>query len=241
MRYSKKFSNVFEQAYTRFLDLQTAEAQARESLIQLALERVRARTMAMQRSDELKDAAALLFQQAKTLGVPAFSCGYNIWEDNETVFTCWMSTQDGDAFNSVSNVPLTEDPNFIRLAESRQSGERFFVLEMRGERMLEHYAYLKTIPGFKAYFDHGIDAGIDPPATAMHHIANFSKGNLLFITLEPCPNFMKYLKGLQKFLNRPIHDFSICKKQKHRQENHRFNWHLKEFVQEQWPCSTVMN
>jgi hypothetical protein len=33
-------AKVFEQAYTRFLDLQKAEAQARESQIQLALERV---------------------------------------------------------------------------------------------------------------------------------------------------------------------------------------------------------
>ena len=36
----------------------------------------------MQHSDELKYAATLLFQQAKTLGVPAYSCGYNIWEKN---------------------------------------------------------------------------------------------------------------------------------------------------------------
>ncbi|HEY5369549.1 MAG TPA: hypothetical protein VIJ75_11200 [Hanamia sp.] len=37
----KRFAKVFEQAYTRFLDLQKAEAQERESQIQLALERVR--------------------------------------------------------------------------------------------------------------------------------------------------------------------------------------------------------
>ena len=49
----RRFANAFGQAYTRFLDLQKAEAQARESQIQLALERVRARTMAMQKSDEL--------------------------------------------------------------------------------------------------------------------------------------------------------------------------------------------
>jgi len=48
----KRFGNVFEQSYTRFLDLQKAEAQAREAQIQLALERVRARTMAMQKSEE---------------------------------------------------------------------------------------------------------------------------------------------------------------------------------------------
>ena len=75
-----RFGKVFDLTYTRFNDLKQAEAQVRESQIQLALERVRARTMAMQHSDELKEAAALLFQQVKALGVPAYSCGYNIWE-----------------------------------------------------------------------------------------------------------------------------------------------------------------
>jgi signal transduction histidine kinase/ketosteroid isomerase-like protein len=190
----KRFASVFEQTYTRFLDLQKAEAQAKESQIQLALERVRARTMAMQRSDELKDAAALLFQQAKALGVPAYSCGYNIWEKNEKAFTSWMSTQDGSDFNAVLNIPLTEDANFIRFAESKKKGEQFFVLELRGERMQEHYQYLKTIPAFKAWFDYAISVGFDLPETQIHHLANFSQGNLLFITLEPCLEFHDVFK-----------------------------------------------
>ena len=37
----KRFAKVFEQAYIRFLDLQKAEAQAREAQIEAALERVR--------------------------------------------------------------------------------------------------------------------------------------------------------------------------------------------------------
>jgi hypothetical protein len=59
---------VFDLAYRRFVDLKKAEAQARESQIQLALERVRARTMAMQKSDELPETSYLLFQQGKRTG-----------------------------------------------------------------------------------------------------------------------------------------------------------------------------
>ena len=44
-----RFAKVFDLTYTRFNDLKQAEAQAREAEIQLALERVRARTMAMQK------------------------------------------------------------------------------------------------------------------------------------------------------------------------------------------------
>ncbi len=51
----KRFARVFDQAYTRFLDLQKAEAQSREAQIELGLERVRARAMAMQASEELND------------------------------------------------------------------------------------------------------------------------------------------------------------------------------------------
>ena len=42
----KRFAQVFEQTYTRFLDLQKAEAQAREAQIEAALERVRAASLA---------------------------------------------------------------------------------------------------------------------------------------------------------------------------------------------------
>ena len=170
------------------------EQKNRELEIEAALERVRTRTMAMQISNELKDAAALLFQQAKALGVPAYSCGYNIWGEDEKSFTSWMSTQDGSDFNAVLNIPLTEDANFIRFDESRKKGEQFFVLELGGKRMQEHYKYLKTIPAFKAYFDYAVSVGFDLPAAQIHHIANFSKGNLMFITLEPCPEFHNVFK-----------------------------------------------
>ena len=154
--------------------------------------------MAMQHSNELKDAAALLFQQAKTLGVPAYSCGYNIWEKNENTFTSWMSAQDGSLINGVPNIPLTEDANFIRYTKSKEKDEQFFVLELRGERMQEHYEYLKTIPAFKGYFDYAISVGFNLPETQIHHLANFSHGNLLFITLEPCPEFHEVFKRFAK-------------------------------------------
>ena len=72
----KRFGKVFEQTYTRFLDLQKAEAQAREAKIEAALERVRSRTMAMHKSDELVAVAGLLFEQVSTLGIKTWTCGF---------------------------------------------------------------------------------------------------------------------------------------------------------------------
>ena len=48
----RRFGKVFQQTYTRFLDLQKAEEQAREALVEAAIERVQARSMSMQHSDE---------------------------------------------------------------------------------------------------------------------------------------------------------------------------------------------
>ena len=61
-----RFATEFERTYTRFLDLQKAEAQAREARIEAALERVRSRAMAMQNTEELLDAADLVGRELWT-------------------------------------------------------------------------------------------------------------------------------------------------------------------------------
>ena len=79
-----RFAKVFEQTYTRFLDLQKAEAQAREAQIEASLERVRAKAMAMRNSEELGSAAELFYKELKNLGFDYFiNCGYvEIEEEN---------------------------------------------------------------------------------------------------------------------------------------------------------------
>jgi hypothetical protein len=86
----QRFANVFEQSYTRFLDLQKAEAQARETGIELSLERVRAKTMAMQKPSEFVDVINIIGEQFIHLGFDidwanfgangfAISDGIDIW------------------------------------------------------------------------------------------------------------------------------------------------------------------
>src|SRR5260221_1457949 len=101
-----RFGKVFQQTYTRFLDLQKAEAQAREAKIENALEKVRSRTMAMQRSDELADVAQLLFQQVKELGITAWTTGFNIWQPDNTAYIDWI-TGPGVEFLEPYTVDLT--------------------------------------------------------------------------------------------------------------------------------------
>src|SRR6185312_9505885 len=69
----KRFAAVFEQTYTRFLDLQKAEAQAREAQIEAALEKVRSRSLAVHKSDEFKEVIKVVFERLQELGFQAAS------------------------------------------------------------------------------------------------------------------------------------------------------------------------
>ena len=72
----KRFRNVFELAYRRFLDIEKAIAQAREAQIEAALEKVRSRSMGMQKSEELKDVIKIVYQQLTNLKINLDHAGF---------------------------------------------------------------------------------------------------------------------------------------------------------------------
>jgi signal transduction histidine kinase len=188
----KRVAKVFEQAYIRFLDLQKAEAQAREVQIEVALERVRSRTMAMQNSDELANAAILLFQEVQALGIPVWSCGYNIFEKGEKSCLGWMSSQ--GILQPAFRVPLTESPTFVRFYESKQKGEDFYVETVEGKALEEHYQYMMSLPDFKAIGENFVQSGFSFPTSQVHQVINFSHGNLIFISGQAIPESHHTLK-----------------------------------------------
>lgn len=181
----QRFGMVLEQSYTRFLDLQKAEEQSKESLIQLALERVRARTMAMQQSTELPEAANLLFHQLKALDMPAWSAGYCIWEDDKKAVTLWMSSE--GVLQPPFKAPTTEDELFIQMREGHEQGKPLHVVELGGKKLQAHYQYMRSLPVVGEVLDSIIEAGHPLPVYQVMHYAYFSKGYLLFITYEPVP------------------------------------------------------
>ena len=193
----ERFAKVFEQTYTRFLDLQKAEAQAREARIEAALERVRSRTMAMRRSDELADAATILFQQVKALGVPQWVCGFCIFEIDDKEFTWYPGSRDGDILTPCK-VPLMEHPVFIQMNESRKRGDELYVYEIAGEIQAGNYRYMMTLPGMRESLQNILDAGLSLPEFQINHLANFSHGNLTFITYEPFPEMHDVFKRFAK-------------------------------------------
>ena len=90
-----KIAASFNLAYKRFLDLQKAEAQAREAQIEAALERVRAASMAMHKTDELAQVVKVLFQQFSQLELDFYQVWINIFLLEEGYSNCWFSPVKG--------------------------------------------------------------------------------------------------------------------------------------------------
>ena len=174
----------------------SVEAQNRELEIEASLERVRARTMAMQKSDELPDAANLLFQQVQLLGMHAWSAGYCIWDENKQAVTAWMSSE--GVLQAPFRAPLTEDPSFIHFREAYERGETFFVEEIGGEELVAHYKYVRSQPTGGEIQDAIFEAGHQLPTFQIFHCAYFLQGFLLFITYEPVPEAWDVFKRFAK-------------------------------------------
>jgi len=180
-----RFARVFEQTYTRFLDLKKAEAQAREAQIEAALEKVRSRTMAMQHSDELPEAANVLFLEIQALGIPAWSCGYNILAADRKSATCIMSSE--GAIQKPFKLRLKGETSFDQFGEFVRGEENFMVQELGGKALVEHYDFMKSFPDLQPIFEEIEQAGLSLPTYQINHLCKFSQGFLLFITYEPVP------------------------------------------------------
>lgn len=200
-----RFAKVFEQTYTRFLDLQKAEAQAKEAQIEAALEKVRSRTMAMQKSEDLNKAASDMFNQIQVLGMQPWACGFNIFDKDEKAVTQFMSLADG-GISPPFKTPLTEDPFFISINKARQQRNELLVMESKGESLAETYRYIFSLPGSKEVFGDLENSGFEMPKFQITHCAYFSQGYLVFITYEPVPEswdiFKRFAKVFQQTYTR---------------------------------------
>ena len=171
-----RFAKVFEQAYTRFLDLQKAEAQAREAQIEASMERVRSRTMAMQKSGELREVAVLLYNELKVLGITKqfFEAGYVEIDEVNKIQHGWMTTPAGD-FLEPFDLPLTGEPVFDARYEAWKQHVPVFVQVVEGTELKRHLEYAIPLMGNKEAEE---IAKTQVPDRIIFYSGNFSDGYL---------------------------------------------------------------
>ena len=90
-------ATALELGYIRYLDLQAAEARARQAEIGHAQQHVRTVVSTMERAEDLERVIALIQDELRALGVACDDVGINIVDDAGTGFRSgWTSSADGD-------------------------------------------------------------------------------------------------------------------------------------------------
>ncbi len=173
-----RFGGVFEQAYTRFLDLKKAEAQARDAQIEAALERVRARSMAMHDSSELIEVATLMFREFEKLDLEAFlTCGYLIPDEAAEVTKCWFAQTQRD-FLVQFDALLTGDPVLDDRYKAWKEQVPIFKYEVGGAQLAHHLQIVFPLDQRNEEENLAVVAMPDP---TIFYTANFSHGYILVI------------------------------------------------------------
>ena len=184
------------------------EHKNRELQIEAALERVRARAIAMQKSEELADLSFELVKQVQALGVPTWFCAFNIYDDDPKGSIEWGSNGEG----VFPNYRTPRKGIFLRYYKAGQSGESLLINEIGEKDCPGHYEYLCTLPGVGEQLHKMKEAGIPFPTSQIDHVAFFKYGYILFITFEPAPESQEVFKRFAKVFEQAYQRFLDIKK-----------------------------
>ena len=131
--------------YTRFNDLKQAEAQAREAQIETGLERVRSRTLAMQKSDELAETAAEVFKQLISLGIEPNRLYIGIVKDESGDMEMWATDEDGTQVGQKFMFNKNENASVKKLYDGWAAKKKSVVVDMQGKELEDYFHYLNDV------------------------------------------------------------------------------------------------
>jgi len=137
-----RLGKVFDMSYTRFTDLKQAEAQAREATIEAALERVRSRTLAMQKSDELAETSSILFRQLIHLGIAPNRLFIGITNDNTTDIEFWITDEDGSKVSTLLSGDAAKNISVMKMYNGWKQKKTSLIIDMHGKELDEYFHYL---------------------------------------------------------------------------------------------------
>ena len=183
----ERFAAVFNLTYTRFLDLQKAEAQTRESQIELGLERVRARAMGMQNSDELKELISTVFAELTKLDLALTRCLIMIYDPKTNGSTWWMANSEAPSDSIGLFVQYHEQPPYLAYIKAWQQRNLKwqYILEGTVKKQWDDFLFIETelsdLPDF-------IIAGMKAPDRVYLNASFNNFGNLTLASLEPLSN-----------------------------------------------------
>jgi signal transduction histidine kinase len=172
IRIFRRFTSVISLTYTRYIDLQKSEANAKEAVRQAALDRVRAEIASMRTISDLDKITPLIWNELNILGVPFVRCGVFIMDDSQQLIHTFLSTPDGKAI-AAFHLPYATGGNI--------------------PKVLEHW-YKKTI-----YTDHWDESAFTGFANELVKQGALSSSEQYLATLPPggfSLHFLPFLQGM---------------------------------------------
>ena len=176
-----RFATTFDLAYRRFLDLQQAEAQAREAERQAALDRVRAEIASMRTTDDLKRVTPLIWRELTTLGVPFFRCGVFIIDEPAEAVQVFLTNREGKAL-AVLNLGF-DDARLVSDTVTHWRQGTVYTEEWDAVQMQDWTQFLQG-RGLIETSTHYLD-GEAPPGHLALHFVPFEQGMLYVGSTTP--------------------------------------------------------
>ena len=141
----KKFTAVFSLTFRRYQDLKQAEAQTREAQIEAGLERVRSRTLAMQKSDELAETAAVVFKQLVGLGIEPNRLYIMLIKDDSGDVEAWVTDEDGTKVANRFTANKNKNASLNKMYEGWAAQKKSLTIDMQGKELDDYLHYLSDI------------------------------------------------------------------------------------------------
>jgi signal transduction histidine kinase len=126
------------------------ENKNRELEIESALERVRAKAMAMHNSEDLSTVAATLFDELLKLGVETIRCGIGIATNESGIWHTWTAvpSKEGYTINISGKIDLNFHPVMQGALRAFQQHQLFFSRNISGNEIKDYYRHLEALPDY---------------------------------------------------------------------------------------------
>ena len=138
----KKFRNVFSFAYTRYCELKDAEVRIREAQIEAALEKVRSKSLAMEKSDDFAETSMVVFTQLLNLGIKPTRLFIGIFNEEKSEVDAWITNENGTEIGTKFTLSTKENNSVQKMYDGWKEGKTSINIDMQGQELQNYFNYL---------------------------------------------------------------------------------------------------
>src|SRR6476620_1911885 len=188
----KRFLKVFELSYRRYLDIEKAEAQAREARIEASLEHMRAAAMSMRKPEDVIFVCEAMFRQLTLLGFKNIRNAQTAIKNDKSQSYLISTYSDYEAI-VLKEAPYKSSPIVEELYnELGKSSDAFFQKQFSGEKIDEWRKWRNSLSELKDIRE--------VTATSMcFYLFSIGEGHLGISTFDPITD--EQVEILKRFKN----------------------------------------